>query len=341
MLKFLYAPSFKVTNNFTYLTWLELSRLIKNPPQASALTVQDVKVRSAVTGAHDAKDKTKHTVMLHNNFTLLRLDLDDSTFDLAAIKDLLKQLEVRSYIIHTSASHMQDGRSKRYRIYIQLAEPLSFNVWSLLEKYLCILFGADDCSTRPQQIMYLPSLFPGVIYDYYISEGYALQVNGSLLLEQAVTLNDILMADCAPTVEVKKKNVLPQYSESLLAGQVSIIDLVNQSYTWDYLLAQYGYKQQGRCYLPPESKRKMAGVYLLKGDDGQLRYYSHHSSDPCATGKCLDIFEFLVIREFNGEANKAIKGLSKYFPEHNKHNLKLYVSLQQHKQIQVVMGGLK
>ena len=192
----------------------------------------------------------------------------------------MEQRHIKSYIIHTTANHMQDGCSKRYRIYIQLAEPLSFNVWSLLEKYLCILFGADDCSTRPQQIMYLPSLFPGVIYDCYISEGDALQVNDSILLEQAVTLKDVLMVDCAPTIELEKKKVLPQYCEPLLAGQVSIIGLVNQSYTWYYLLAQYGYKQQGRCYLPPESKSKMAGVYLLKGDDGQLRYYSHHSSDP-------------------------------------------------------------
>jgi len=341
MLKFLYASSVTMTNNFNYLNWSELIGLIKTPPQASALLAKDVKASSAVIAAHDAQDKTKQTVILHNNFTLLRLDLDDGPFELDAIKGLLDQVDIRSYIIHTTASHMQDGCSHRYRIYIELADPLSFDIWSLLEKYLCHLFGADDCSTRSQQIMYLPSLFPGVIYDCYISEGNALQVNGSLLLGQAVTLNDILKTDCAPVVEVKKENVLPQYCERLLAGQVSIIDLVNQSYTWDYVLAQYGYKQQGRCYLPPESKSKMAGVHLLKGNDGQLRYYSHHASDPCATGKCLDIFEFIVVREFNGDAKRAVKALSSAFPEHNKHNLKLYLNDQQQQQIQVVMGDLK
>jgi hypothetical protein len=252
MLKFLYAPSVTMTNNFNYLNWSELTGLIKNPPQASSFSLKEIKARCAVIAAHDATDKTKQTVMLHNNFTLLRLDLDDSPFDIAAIKDLLDQVDIKSYIVHTTASHMQDGCSHRYRIYIELVAALSFDIWSLLEKYLCHLFGADDCSTRSQQIMYLPSLFPDVIYDCYISEGNALQVNGSLLLDQAVTFNDILMTDCTPAVEVKKKKVLPQYCESLIAGQVSIIDLVNQSYTWDYVLAQYGYKQQGCCYLPPE-----------------------------------------------------------------------------------------
>jgi hypothetical protein len=339
MLKFLYATSFKMTSNFIYLTWHDLTGLIKHPPQASALSVTDVKARSAVIAAHDAQDKTKQTVMAHDNFTLLRLDLDDSPFELDAIKDLLDQVDIRSYIIHTTASHMQDGCIKRYRIYLQLAKAIRFKVWSLLEKYLCHLFGADDCSARPQQIMCLPSLFPGVIYDYYISEGNALQVNGSLLLEEAVTLNDILMTDYAAAVEVKKKKVLPQYSESLIAGQVSIIDLVNQSYTWDSLLGQYGYKQRGRCYLPPESKSKMPGVHLLKCNDGQLRYYSHHTSDPCATGKCLDPFEFLVIRQFNGDAKAAVKSLSNFFPEFNKHNLKLYLNDQQLQQIEVAMRG--
>jgi hypothetical protein len=341
MLKILYAKSVKMTNDFHYLTWSELTGLIKKPPQSTALYVKDVKAHSAVIAAHDAKDKTKQMVMQHSNFTLLRLDLDDSTFELTTIKDFLNQLNIKSYIIHTTANHMQDGNSKRYRIYIQLAESLPFNTWSLLEKYLCRLLAADDCSTRPQQIMYLPSLFPGVIYDYYISEGEALQVNGSLLFEQAVSSNSSLMVDCVSPVEAKNKNVLPQYCELLIAGQVSIIGLVNQSYTWEYLLAQYGYKQQGRCYLPPESKSKIAGVYLLKGDDGQLRYYSHHSSDPCATGKCLDIFEFLVVRKFSGQVKKAIKGLSKHFPEYTKHNRKLYANHQQQKQMQVAMEVLK
>ncbi|MFT6928131.1 MAG: hypothetical protein ACJAZP_003780 [Psychromonas sp.] len=340
MLKFLYAQSVTMTNNFNYLNWSELTGLIKNPPQASSFSLKEIKARCAVIAAHDATDKTKQTVMLHNNFTLLRLDLDDSPFDIAAIKDLLDQVDIKSYIVHTTASHMQDGCSHRYRIYIELVAALSFDIWSLLEKYLCHLFAADDCATRSQQIMYLPSLFPGVIYDCNISEGNALQVDGSLLLDQAMTLNDISMTDCAAVVEVKKKKVLPQYCESLIAGQVSIIDLVNQSYTWDYVLAQYGYEQQGRHYLSPESKSKMAGVHLLEGNDGQLRYYSHHASDPCATGRCLNIFEFIVVREFNGDAKAAVKSLSNLFPEFNKHNLKLYLKHQQQQQIQVAMRVL-
>ena len=98
MLKNLYAPSVTRTNNFHYLTWLELTGLIKHPPQALLSSVKDVKGRSAVIAAHDAKDKTKQTVMEHDNFTLLRLDLDDSPFELAAIKDLLNQLDIKGAV---------------------------------------------------------------------------------------------------------------------------------------------------------------------------------------------------------------------------------------------------
>lgn len=326
MLTFLTAKNHSKQTGFTYLTWEDLKQKIERPPALGDVNAKLAKDKSEVIAATDAPNKQKETVLEHDNFTLIRLDLDNTDLDLSDTKTLLRNLQIQSFIIHTTASHQQQDANtngeNRYRVYIQLAASLPYTKWATLETYLSYLFGADDCATRPAQVMYLPVRFDGDKYEYYIADGLPLTVDGSELYTKALEFEQEQRQtqEAASSKNLKK----PNFKERLIGKQVSIIDLVNHAFDWDSLLPSYGYKRQGRAYLPPESTSKKAGAYILTSHtDGKERYYSHHKNDPCANGKSLDQFDFIAIREFGGDYHRALKELAKaYFPKQDKHNKK-------------------
>lgn len=329
MLKFLTGKSHSVKSNFKYISWQELITKIESPINLGGVTPETAKSKSEIIAATDAIDKTKENVLAHDNFTMLRLDLDETELDVDSIEDALNNMCIASFIIHTTASHQQNDNSNRYRVYIELAASLSYDTWATLETYLSYVFMADDCATRPQQIMYLPVRFKNDTYQYHINRGDPFIVEGSQLLQRANLFKQeqLLIAETA----IKEKPVSSTYNENLVGCQVSIIDAINQSYDWENLLLSYGYKRQGNAYLPPESTSQIAGAYILTSNtDGKQRYYSHHENDPCATGKCLDIFDFISIRNYGGNTKQAIRSIAEnHFPKLDKHNKKEWAIEQQ------------
>ena len=338
MLNFLHAKSHNVTADFTYINWHELTLKIESPQNLGAITSKEAKAKSAVIAATDAPNKTKESILLHDNFTLLRLDLDDTNLELATIADMLESMCIESYIIHTTASHQQQATTNRYRVYIELAASITYGVWAAMESYLSYVFMADDCAKRPQQIMYLPVRLKDDSYQFKIAEGRALNVESSQLYKDAQQF------EAEQNQELEKATSLPvkpSYQTQVIGKQVSIIDAVNSAYSWHELLIQYGYKAQGKAYLPPESTSKQAGVYILTSNtDGKERYYSHHDNDPCATGLCLDKFDFMVMRSYQCDYKRALKQIAEtYFPELHKHNLKEYKINKQNQRSQTLFAG--
>jgi hypothetical protein len=319
-MNYLLIDHMQQTSGFTFIGWAQLNQLVSNPPSIQAVNAQEAKKQSKAITASDCPSKRLEAMTDHDRFTLLRLDLDDTEHTFDSVQQVMNDLGIGSYIIHTTASHKQDGKGSRYRVYIELAKALTLEEWRMVQTYLAYSLGADDCSNRPQQIMFLPVRFAGGEYQYHINDGSPLAVYGSQLFDEAIAF-DVEQKRKAQLIEQEKANqVKPAYQEPLLSGQVSIIDVVNLGYTWPNLLIQYGYKRQGRAWLAPESTSKSAGVYLLTGQDGKERYYSHHSSDPCAVGQCIDKFDFLTIRAFGGDTYAALKELAQYFPDHDSHN---------------------
>ncbi|MDU0354493.1 hypothetical protein RS130_11595 [Paraglaciecola aquimarina] len=319
MLKFLYGTNHSNTTSFHYIDWNKLVTNVETPPNLGTISPKEAKEQSAFIAATDAPNKTKDTIMSHNNFTLLRLDIDETELNLDTIADTLESLFIESFLIHTTASHQQNENGNRYRVYIELAVSIPYGVWAALESYLSYIFKADDCATRPQQIMYLPVKLDGDKYAYKVAVGKALTVEGSQLLEDAKAFEQ---AQLEEQEAANTKPIKPTYKPDLIGQQVSIIDLVNEAYTWDDLLLSYGYKTQGKAYLPPESTSAKAGAYILTSNtDGKERYYSHHESDPCATGQSLDKFDFICIRGFRGNTSEALKQIAaRYFPDVDRHN---------------------
>jgi len=340
MLKFLHAKSHNVTADFSYINWHALKLNVTSPQSLGALTPKEAKAKSAVIAATDAPNKTKESILLHDSFTLLRLDLDDTNLELATIADMLESMCIESYIIHTTASHQQQATTNRYRVYIELAASITYKVWAAMESYLSYIFNADDCAKRPQQIMYLPVRLKDDSYQFKIAEGRALNVESSQLYKDAQQFEAEQSKELEQAISLPIK---PAYQTELIGNQVSIIDAVNSAYSWHELLIQYGYKAQGKAYLPPESTSKQAGAYILTSHtDGKERYYSHHENDPCANGLCIDKFDFMVIRSYQGDYKRALKLVAEtYFSELHKHNLKEYKIYKQNQRTQTLFMGAK
>lgn len=328
--KFLYAKSTKITKAFDYIDWNDLCDLVKNPVELEGRTIEEAKKALPVIAANDAPDKQKATVLQHDNFTMLRLDLDDTELGINGVTDKLKGLELESFIIHTSSSHLAKGKGNRYRVFIEIASSVTYEAWSTVETYLSLLFSADDCAARPQQIMYAP--LDTESYDYRITKGKAFEVEGSNLLEEAKKLKQ---QQDEQITKAEDKPVKPQYEPKLVGKQISIIDLVNGGYDWPDLLSSFGYKRQGKAWLPPEATSKQAGAYILRSHtDGKERYFSHHENDPCATGRSIDKFDFIALRVYGGSQFEALKGIAKdYFPDVHKHNQQEYFTAKHNDEV--------
>ena len=338
MPRFLTAKNHNVVKTFCYITYQDLIAKVISPANVGALNYSKAKAQSPVIAANDAPDKTKETVLKHDNFTLLRLDLDDTELDIDSIADTLEGMGIESYIIHSTASHQQGGEGNRYRVYIEIAESINYAMWAMVESYLSHVFMADDCATRPQQIMYLPVRFDGDCYDYKIGKGEPLNVADSQILADALALE---VEQTKQQEQAIKSPIKPAYKQNLVGKQISIINLVNSGFTWESLLSHYGYKQQGKAYLPPEATSKTAGAYILTSHtDGKERYYSHHESDPCATGQCLDMFDFIVIREYGGDYKDALRHIAEtQFKQIHKHNQQEYFTHLHNESVKSLFSG--
>lgn len=341
MCKYLVAESHYVDNSFSYIEWKDLIEIIQSPPFLGDIQASEAKNKSAIIAATDAPNKQKKTILAHNKFTLLRLDLDDTPFEINTISDNLNGMGLESYAIHTTASHHQDSKSNRYRIYIELADAITYDVWAMLETYLNFVFSADDCAIRPQQIMYLPCRFFGDNYQHLISIGKPLHIDGSNLKTEAEMFLENQHIALKRARKEAAVTIRPSHHKALIGNQVSIIDTINQSYRWDDLLPYYGYKKQGKAWLPPEATSNIAGAYILTSNtDGKERYYSHHQNDPCAIDCCVDIFDFISIRSYGNNRNKALKDLAETHFEHlNNHNKKEFVTSQKNKKVRSRFGG--
>src|SRR5690606_28390183 len=100
-------------------------------------------------------------------------------------------------------------------------------------------------------------------------------------------------------------------SDALASQQGDIIGKIRHSDSMHNVLTRNGYKQRGRAYLSPFSKSGAAGVYILKGKDGEERVYSHHgTADPLShenhNGHSLDLLDVLTALEYGGDMSLAI-----------------------------------
>ena len=325
-IRFLKAVTVIQTKGFTYITWRELVNLCSDLPTTGFKSAKEAKAHSAVIAAHDASTKTKLEVLAHNNFTLLRLDLDDIDYSIDDVEHCLLALSIQSYIIHTTASHKQGDNKNRFRVYIELKNGVDFDTWSLIQTYLSFEFEADDCATRPNQVMYLP--FASDLYDVRFGYGHSLDLadQTTQLYKNALAYKDTLGTEQLALQKLSLETTnKPMQKQEIVGNQVSIIDLVNNSFSWDMLLSSAGFKKVGLRWLSPKSTSGSAsGVILTSNTDGKERLYSHSTNDGF-DGQSLDKFDFIMLNQYGNDQQKALKEIAEtYFPDIDKHNKREY-----------------
>ena len=338
--RFCSGRNLKQQDGFTLMNWQQLKEAAKEPPHFGDLEPCDAKKKSRWVTASDCLSKQKDSILEHDRFTLLRADLDDSALDIDAVADTLHGMGCESFIVHATASHQRDGHGNRYRVYVELAEAVPYQQWAAVSGFMAEVFRSDDCASRPQQVMFLPCRLSGDSYECRIGEGEPLTLAGSELLRDAELWQTEQEKAISACQQSTSDLIHPQRAERLMSGQVSVIGAVNAAYSWDELLRRYGYRQQGRAWLAPESRSGAAGAHLLvSSTDGKVRLFSHHSDDPCATGRCLDQFDFQLIRQFGGDWQKAIHELAKQFPEVDQHNKSIWRQTTRQNAIQSFAQG--
>ena len=340
---FLHGKNVKQTKDFSYINWERLVELCSEPMPSNHKTGNTAKYYSHIIAAHDGPNKLKPDTIEHDNFTMLRLDLDDVDYEIKDIESKLLALSFESFIIHTTAKHCQGKYKNRFRVYIQLESGINFHDWALLQTHLADRFKADNCATRPQQIMYLPTNFEGIKFYKIIRQGLAYKVSSTNeLYQDALDTREALKVDME---QIQKKYINKKVTKTKkdTANKISIIDAVNNAFSWDMILGESGFKKIGNKWLSPtQTSGSPGGVILTSNTDGKERFYTHSETDQSKYGNgAIDKFDFLLIEHYANNQKNALKDLAKlYFPEIDKFNKTAYAIGKANKQVVKELGEL-
>ncbi|MBY7995804.1 DUF3987 domain-containing protein [Vibrio fluvialis] len=323
------------TSGFSLINLNDIIHQIQNPTDLTAYQPdENGKLRQAKSNcpwflpSDCAISKQKNAVELHNNYTCLVADVDDGNSDLEAIEGDLKSNGIDSYYIYSTMS--SKPTDKRWRVVVPISQTIDLDHWQALQAALVVALAGDDCTSRSQQISYLPALsvFNKDCYQFKIEHGQPLDVFESYFAEQAA----LLAAEQAQEMreqETKTKAAQPK-SLSLTDGQISPIDAFNQANDWHSLLSQYGFKKRGKKWLHPDSTSGIAGVFISYRDDQAGRYVSSHSSDPLS-GYSRDKFDLYCQFEHGGDFEAALKQVGDSYQNQdglsiNRHNQRAHMA---------------
>lgn len=287
------------TTGFKRCTFAQLKAASSRPAKITdAADLKAAKEKAPICAPHDGDAKTKDSVLAHDRFTMLWADIDGGNHTLADIQQQLADLGICSYAVYATASSQPDDQ--RWRVLVEIDQPIDFEHWYTLQSYLMDKLNGDDCATRPTQILYLPFKWEQTAhYEHATGDGEPLDVSGQLALaaiKHREQLEQETQQQAATAPQAKPRPV------SLAVGQISPVELYNAAYALPDLLKQYGFRKVGRRYLHPNSTSGVPGVILLDG-----RYYSHHSNDPLADGHTHDAFDLFVEFEHGGDFDAAVK----------------------------------
>lgn len=160
--------------DFGGMSWAELVELADDPRLSRAKTTDAAKKTSPLIAAHNGKTRDKGEAE-KALFGLLRADLDDATGQTPeTIAAALRAQGLESFIVHTTLSSTPEN--PRFRVYLELAAPVGFDVWRSLQLELADVLGSDPCVNLASQFMTLPTITTesGRHYERLIGEGSAL-----------------------------------------------------------------------------------------------------------------------------------------------------------------------
>lgn len=289
----------------------KLVKLAKDPKQI------DSKLNGTLAIQTNTDTKRKADILKNNAMNILSVDIDDGYFrSIDAVEDQVRVLGFGNYVIYTTASHNPDLQKYKYRIVVFLESPITCEQFTITQLALCSIFKSDDVMARIQQVLYLPAKVKGQAdhYEFRSNSENLFSIESSKeLTDTIIKCNTERLKKEKEAETVAKKATAEREARkasSIYSGSklLSVFDLVEEQFSVEFLLEQYGFKKSGGRYLHPNSSSGLAGVILLDG-----KYYSHHSlaSDPLADGYAHGCFDLIKEFEHNGNEADTIEDLEK------------------------------
>lgn len=214
--------------NFGTMTWAQLAELADDPRSSRARTTDAAKKTSPLIAAHNGKTRDKGEAE-KALFGLLRADLDKGTEGQTTetIAAALREQGLESFIVHTTLSSTPEN--PRFRVYLELAEPVPFDVWRSLQLELADVLGSDPCVNLASQFMTLPTITTesGRHYERLIGEGSAL-AEGSTFWRKATERARFTDTPKRNDVAPAPKGDLVRLESALRAIPIEELDEYNQ-----------------------------------------------------------------------------------------------------------------
>ncbi len=284
-----------------FLTWRELIGLLAEPLKCCK------KLATAIAPQLSGL-KTKEGVLTHNQMTLLWVDIDEGNYSLIEIKKKLQALEITSAIIYSTAS--SEINTKRWRILIELENPIECRRWADTQEALALLLHGDSSAVRVQQILYAPCTPPGSNnYEYDATSGAKFSKPHAAIAKIITDLKakrKIIHQKITSTIKTSRTL---QAENHTIQGEFNI-QKINDTLDTNTLLETYGYKRIGRKWLSPNTGSGTPG--LIAFNDG--RWFSHHASDHAIghrteNGVCGDAFDLITFYEYGNDHTKSLAQL--------------------------------
>lgn len=360
--KFLHGFSVKQTTGFNLISWDQLVELCKSPSETVHKDMATAKANSQIIGAHDnAQSKRIADVVRHNNFTLLRVDLDDTDLEVNEIKSRLKAIDITSYILHTSARNKYieaDGtqHGNRYRLYIELKSGIDLETWSMLQMFLSNYFNSDTCANTPNQIMYLPSRFEKYCHRCIVNKGKAFDPKADTKMMKEAKELSAKFKEATKPLAVAEVIPTPRVESPRVGGQVSILEKFDSEIPWESLLKDAGHTPEHKAdgtvrWLRPGGS-EAAGIVVKSFTDGKERFFTYSTTDRGRLGmktmisdngvetvRPMSKLDFYAANYHGGDLKAALNDIGdKFFPIAQKHNRREWYIQKENQAVMALYG---
>jgi len=288
------------------------------------------------------------------DFFALAIDHDDDNKSAEGIRALYDPFGV-AFFAFTSASHEQEKGgvvAKRWKVLIPLAEPVCADDYNELAQGAALHLQSDKAQARATQGFYAPNkLTEDAPFDF-------IDATARPLLDPNETTSPLVVA-CLTAYSnaqeaqeraqaaalAKAKAAKPKPRRGATGEQAGIIAKVCDQFDLTGELQARGYQQVRKAFLSPQSTTGMAGVIILRGDDGKARCYSHHGeSDPLSNlnhdGHALDVFDVLCCLDYGGDVSRAVLALApKVDPDGQKRRQREHMAEKSRQQVVKQFGA--
>lgn len=290
-----YYPNMHHKKPTKFITYNNLEEMVKTPTSLN-------KLNAALITPHAAQGKTKehaHSAL----YNAIIIDFDDVSYTVQEGIEKIKALYQGTFLYYTTSRHLVENYGIRFKVVIPLNRLLNSEEYFNLSNGIALLFNADIAQARKTQGFYAPNTLDMENYQGDLIKGNesALDEDSELFIQATAKYNQYIETQKQIAINSKPK------PREINTNTSSIIELINQAYDIESLLAANGYIKRSKCWLAPHSTSGMAGVHVFDGK----RVYSHHSNDLLSAANhgnhSLDVADVLCALAYSGDFTTMIK----------------------------------